>query len=77
MDRVEISALFSAGPRAAFHAVCLGSYAGGFDDIDSRRIGQPVMLRLAGLLTTGGTAVIDAQVTADRLGLHRSLMDPR
>jgi len=77
IDRVEVGMLFSAGPRSAFHAVCAGRYAGGFDDIDPARIGQPVVLRLAGMLDTDGTAVTFAQVTADRLGLHRSLMDPR
>ena len=77
IERVEIDALFTAGPRAAFHAVCAGHYAGGYDDIDVRKVGQPVVLRLAGLLTTAGGAVTDAQVCADRLGLHRSLMDAR
>ena len=76
-DRVEVSALFTAGPRAAFHAVCPGRYSGGFDDIDPGRIGQPVTLRIAGLLTTDGNTVVNTQITADRLGLHRSLMDPR
>lgn len=77
IESVEIDALFSAGPRAAFHAVCAGRYAGGFDDIDAAKTGQPVMLRLAGLLSTDGGIVTNAQITADRLGLHRSLMDKR
>ncbi len=77
IDAVEISALFSAGPRAAFHAVCTGRYRGGFDDVDAAHHVKPVTLRLAGLLSTDGAAVIHAQVAADRLGLHRSLLGPR
>ncbi len=77
IEQVEVDALFTAGQRAAFHAVCTGRYRGEFEDIDAAQRGKPVALRLAGLLSTDGADVTDAQITADRLGLHRSLMDKR
>lgn len=73
----EIDCLFTAGPRAGFHQTCQGRYTGGFADIDADRIGQPVTLRLAGMLTVAAGTVTNAQITADRLGLHRALMVPR
>ena len=74
---VTINALFSAGDRAAFHVDLAGTYAGGFPDIDRARIGSPVVLRLAGLLTVGDGGVTGVQAAADRLGLHRSLLGTR
>ena len=74
---VTINALFSAGDRAAFHVDLAGTYAGGFADIDRARIGSPVVLRLAGLLTVGDGGVTGVQAAADRLGLHRSLLGTR
>jgi predicted ester cyclase len=76
IESISISTLFSAGSRTAFHAVCAGHYKGGFDDIDPARIGDPVKLPLAGLLTVSEGQVTNAQICADRLGLHRSLMRP-
>ncbi len=72
--RISLTTLFSAGGRAAFHCECSGSYAGGFEDIDRACIGEPVILRLAGLLDTGDNNVTRVQISADRLGLHRHLL---
>ncbi len=74
---VTINQLFSAGDRAAFHVDLAGSYAGGFADIDRTRIGDPVVLRLAGMLTVRDGAVTGVQVSADRLGFHRALLGAR
>jgi predicted ester cyclase len=70
-----LTALVSAGERAAFYLECSGSYAGGFDDIDAALTGAPVILRMAGLATVRHGQVTRAQVVADRLGLHRQLLD--
>ena len=74
---VAIDQLFSAGQRGAFHLTCNGIYRGGFADSGSTSIGQPVMLRLAGLFDVRDGQVLRVQVTADRLGLNRSLMGPK
>lgn len=75
-ERIEIDALFTAGQRAAFHIVCHGRYAGGFSDIDGAHTGCEVSLAVAGMATidTAGT-VTCMQLSADRLGLQRSLLD--
>ena len=72
---VTINQIFTAGNRAAFHLDCAGRYAGGFDDIDATRIRTPVVLRMAGLIDVIDGKVTRAQVSADRLGLHRALLD--
>jgi SnoaL-like polyketide cyclase len=77
IENVTIDQLFSAGHRGAFHVTCTGRYTGGYDDIDAARLGQSVTLRLAGLFDVAGGQVSHVQVTADRLGLHRSLMGPK
>lgn len=74
---VTIGALFTAGDRAAFHIAIAGSYAGGFPDIDAARVGDPVVLRVAGLLDVCNGAVSGVQAAADRLGFHRALMGAR
>ena len=74
---LAVTTLFSAGDRAAFHLEWHGSYAGGFDDIDPEQIATPVVLRMAGLLTVRDGTVVEAQISADRLGLHRQLLDLR
>ncbi len=71
----RITTLFSAGDRAAFHLEWAGSYAGGYDDVDRARIGDAVVLRMAGLLTVADGRVTEAQISADRLGLQRHLLD--
>ena len=70
---IEISFLFTAGARAAFHAVIEGSYLGGFADLDRERVGAQAMLPVAGIIDTCAGEVIRAQVCGDRLGLHRRL----
>jgi predicted ester cyclase len=69
--------LFSAGTRAAFYLECSGSYAGGFGDIDATMTGTPVTLRVAALATVQEGVVARVQAVADRLGLHRQLLDAR
>lgn len=74
-----ISALFSAGTRAAFHAEVQGSYHGGFGDLPATLTGQPVTLRIAGIADVTDGEVTRVQLSADRLGLHRELLgrEPR
>lgn len=74
VDAVTVSHLFTAGSRAAIHAVCAGRYRGGLDDIDPRLAGTPVELRLAMMIDVHDGAVVRAQVSGDRLGLHRQLL---
>lgn len=75
VEEVEVSQLFTAGSRAASHAVCRGRYAGGFDDIDRALIGTPAILRVAAMIDVADGTVSRAQVSGDRLGLHRQLLD--
>lgn len=72
---ITVSHLFSAGNRAALHLVCSGEYAGGFAEIDEAQIGTPVELRVAAMLDVTDGRVIRAQLSADRLGLQRALLD--
>ncbi|MDE2620290.1 MAG: ester cyclase [Sphingomonadales bacterium] len=75
-DSLTVNALFTAGLRAAFHVTCEGRYAGGFPDLSQVRAGHPVTLRMAAMATVNDAgAVSHVQVSADRLGLHRSLLD--
>ena len=71
-----IDALFSAGARVAFHATYHGFYTGGFDAIDSARIGHTATLRVAGMLTTQDGRITEARIFSDRLGLYRALRKP-
>lgn len=71
---ISLSALFTAGPRAAFHAVVSGTYAGGFPDIDRTLCGEAIDLRVAGIIDTDAGRVTRVQLSADRLGLHRDLL---
>ena len=77
IETITIDQLFSAGHRGAFHLTCGGTYSGGFDDIDPARIGDSATLRLAGIFDVACGQVSQIQVTADRLGLNRSLMGPK
>ncbi len=70
---IAISTLFTAGSRAAFHAVLTGTYAGGFDDVDPARAGSDVTVPIAGILDVEAGAVTRAQICGDRLGLQRRL----
>ena len=75
-ERIEIDALFTAGKRAAFHLVCHGRYAGGFSDIDATHSGREVSLAVAGMATVNGEGMVTrVQLSADRLGLQRQLLD--
>ncbi|MGK9274081.1 nuclear transport factor 2 family protein [Williamsia muralis] len=69
---VTILDMFTAGPRAAFHAVIRGRYAGGLGSLDNFR-GKPTALYVAGLATVVGQTVSVRAVT-DRLNVERRLM---
>jgi predicted ester cyclase len=73
-ERVEVAYLFTAGARAAAHLVCHGTYRGGFADVDVGLAGERVVLRVAAMIDVAGGAVTRAQVSGDRLGLHRHLL---
>ena len=74
IEAVTVDQLFSAGHRGAFHLSCTGSYKGGFTEIETARVGQSVILRLAGIFDVEGGQIAHVQVCADRLGINRSLM---
>ncbi len=70
----EVDELFSAGDRVAFHVTCRGTYAGGFADVEASRVGSPITVRAAGIVSVHAGEVRKARVVADRLGLYRSLL---
>ena len=74
---IEISMLFTAGTRAAFHAVIAGSYRGGFAEIPRIGSGQPGTLPVAGIVDIAGNAVVRVQLCGDRLGLSRQWLTRR
>ena len=68
--RTEISVLFSAGSRVAFHAVRHGPLTGE----DPRFAGDgEAMLHLAGVVRVAGGQLAGGRVITDRLGLQRRL----
>ena len=68
--RTDISVLFSAGPRVAFHAARHGPLTGE----DPRFTGNgEAMLHLAGVVRVDGGQVAGGRVITDRLGLLRRL----
>lgn len=73
--RTRISHLFTAGSRAALHLECEGHYSGGFADIDAKYVGAPAVLRIAAMVDVADGQIMRAQISADRLGLHRALLD--
>ena len=74
LSDIRFNALFTAGPRAAFHVDLIGTYRGGFVDVDRARRGQAIRLQLAGLVDVDNGVVIRAQISCNRLGLQRSLL---
>lgn len=73
---VIVHTLFTAGSRAAFHVACNGTYAGGFEDIDPALIGHPVTLLMTGMMILDKDGIVsNVQLSADRLGLHRTLLN--
>lgn len=70
---IATSMLFTAGSRAAFHAVVEGLYRGGFDELSGEGEGQNVSLPVTGILDVEGGAVTRTQICGDRLGLLRRL----
>ncbi len=74
---LQLSILFTAGSRAAFHAEIHGNYVDGFDDLPPELAGRPVTLPIAGIVDVGGREVVRAQICGDRLGLHRRLTSAR
>ena len=69
---VDVTTLFAAGRRVAFHAVTRGRYAGGLPDLDAAP-GTEVSMGLAGLVDVAADASITGHVVRDRLGVHRAL----
>ena len=70
---IDVSFLFAAGRRAAFHAVIGGTYCGGFDDIPGEAKGREASLPVAGILDIEDGEVVRSQICGDRLGLHRRI----
>ncbi len=71
---IDVSFLFTAGSRAAFHAVVSGRYAGGFADVPADRLGRPVTIPIAAIVDVEDGAVARMQLCGDRLGLNRFLL---
>lgn len=77
-SQVSILDMFTAGPRAAFHAVIRGRYSGGFDHIAVDH-NVEIPLYVAGVATVRNGSVQVRAVT-DRIAFERRLMaasDPR
>jgi len=74
---ITISFLFSAGDRAAVHAVVDGQYLGGFSDVASEKAGSKVSLPIAAIVDTRNGKIGRVQLCGDRLGLNRSLLSPK
>ncbi|MDT7743201.1 MAG: hypothetical protein QOE59_2279 [Actinomycetota bacterium] len=72
VERVEVTELFSAGRRAAVHAVLHGRYAGGLPDADAAP-GMEVRMGVAGIVEVGPDGTLSGHVVRDRLGLRRAL----
>lgn len=73
--RMDVSHLFTASSRAAVHLACHGTYLGGFDDVAASQVGAPAVLHLAAMIDVEAGSVVRAQVSGDRLGLQRQLLD--
>lgn len=71
---IEVSFLFTAGRRAAFHAVVSGHYAGGYADVAAEKVGRPVSIPIAAIVDVASGAIGRMQLCGDRLGLNRSLL---
>lgn len=76
-EAIAVSYLFSAGPRAAFHAVLTGRYAGGYPDVPSERVGETVTMPVAAIVDTDGRSITNVQLCGDRLTLNRTLLPSR
>ncbi len=74
---IAVSALFSAGSRAAFHATVGGTYRGGFENVAPDLVGEKIRLRVAGIADVAAGEVARVQLSADRLGLNRDLLGRR
>lgn len=70
---VEVSTIFTAGSRGAFHAVLKGEYIGGFEEIGTDARGRPIEIAVAAIVDCAGGEVARVQLSADRLGLSRRL----
>ena len=70
--QVTILDMFTAGPRAAFHAVVRGRYRGGLDHLEVRR-NTEISLYVAGLATVHNGHVQVRAVT-DRIAAERRLI---
>lgn len=72
----ELTELFSAGPRVAFHGLQRGRYAGGLEGIDAAP-GSEAAHHLVGLVTVADARVSEGRVIRDRLGMQRALAGAR
>lgn len=70
---VDVSMMFTAGPRGAFHAVVSGRSLGGGGDVGGTA-GGVIGVALAGIVDVADGNVVRVQLCGDRLGLHRRLM---
>lgn len=70
---LELSILFTAGNRGAFHGTLGGEYRGGFSEVDQQHRGRHVTVPIAGIVDVSEGVVTHAQICADRLGMSRRL----
>lgn len=75
-DDVSVSFMFTAGIRAAVHAIVSGRYKGGFADAPGP-VGAKVSVPVAAIIDVADRAIRRVQLCGDRLGLNRSLMPGR
>lgn len=71
----DLSTVFSAGSRGAFHGVVKGTYKDGFADIATSHAASQISVPVAGIFDTDGRSVTRVQLCGDRLGLHRHLLN--
>ncbi|MAM11689.1 MAG: hypothetical protein CML23_14755 [Rhizobiaceae bacterium] len=71
-ESVMVTYQFSAGARAAVHAVVSGRYGGGFSDVSEDKVGSEISVPIAAILDVADGAISRIQVCGDRLGLSRA-----
>ncbi|MCB2050006.1 MAG: nuclear transport factor 2 family protein [Novosphingobium sp.] len=73
VDIFEVSTLFTAGNRGAFHGNILGKYIGGFPEIKDGDQGKDMRIPVAVMADVIDGKVSNVQICADRLGTSRRL----
>jgi len=73
VETTDLTRLFSAGNKVAFHAIQTGSYCGGLFDADARFIGRACSLRIIGIATFEDRRLNAVRIITDRDGTRSQL----